>query len=193
MKKIVDENGKTYVEKKPFYKKWWFWLLVIVLVGGGAGSQLNKPQKVGEKPVEQASGSEKQDEPSSNAPEVFKVGDIIKDGDLEVVINSAQQTNEGLVAPEEGKAYFVIDATITNTGDKKENISSILMFELKDAEGRNKDMAFGVDTNGSLDGEILPSEKLTGQLAYEVDAEGELNLYINLSVFGGNTIKINVR
>ncbi len=32
VKKIVDENGKTYVQKKPFYKRVWFWLLAIVLV-----------------------------------------------------------------------------------------------------------------------------------------------------------------
>ena len=26
-KKITDENGKVYVEKKPFYKKGCFWIL----------------------------------------------------------------------------------------------------------------------------------------------------------------------
>lgn len=30
-KKIKDENGKIYVEKKPFYKKIWFIVLVIVI------------------------------------------------------------------------------------------------------------------------------------------------------------------
>ena len=31
-KKITGEDGKTYVEKKPIYKKWWFILLVVILV-----------------------------------------------------------------------------------------------------------------------------------------------------------------
>jgi len=31
-KEIKGENGKTYVQKKPFYKKFWFWLLVVVLI-----------------------------------------------------------------------------------------------------------------------------------------------------------------
>ncbi|WP_419155193.1 hypothetical protein [Weissella minor] len=35
-KKITDENGNTYVQKKPFYKKIWFWLLMIVLVAVAA-------------------------------------------------------------------------------------------------------------------------------------------------------------
>lgn len=37
-KKIVDENGNTYVQKKPFYKRWWFWLLVLIVVGGIGGN-----------------------------------------------------------------------------------------------------------------------------------------------------------
>ena len=36
-KKIQGEDGKTYVQKKPFYKRFWFWILVIVLVFVGAG------------------------------------------------------------------------------------------------------------------------------------------------------------
>ena len=31
-KKITDENGKTYVEKKPFYKKGCFWIVAVVAV-----------------------------------------------------------------------------------------------------------------------------------------------------------------
>ncbi|MGO3751176.1 MAG: OB-fold protein [Peptoniphilaceae bacterium] len=31
-KKIKDEDGKVYVEKKPFYKKWWFILIIVIIV-----------------------------------------------------------------------------------------------------------------------------------------------------------------
>ncbi|MGR3742149.1 DUF3862 domain-containing protein [Companilactobacillus sp. DQM5] len=31
-KKIKDENGKTYVQKKPFYKRVWFWILAIIVI-----------------------------------------------------------------------------------------------------------------------------------------------------------------
>jgi outer membrane protein assembly factor BamE (lipoprotein component of BamABCDE complex) len=31
-KKIKDEQGNTYVKKKPFYKKIWFWLLIIIII-----------------------------------------------------------------------------------------------------------------------------------------------------------------
>lgn len=31
-KEIKSKDGKTYVEKKPWYKKWWVWVLLVVLV-----------------------------------------------------------------------------------------------------------------------------------------------------------------
>ncbi|MBD5431678.1 MAG: hypothetical protein HDR41_04320 [Lactobacillus sp.] len=36
-KKIQGEDGKTYVEKKPFYKHVWFWIVVAVVVIAAAG------------------------------------------------------------------------------------------------------------------------------------------------------------
>lgn len=37
-KKIKDENGNVYVQKKPFYKKVWFWLLVVIVIFIGFGT-----------------------------------------------------------------------------------------------------------------------------------------------------------
>ena len=44
-KQIKGEDGKVYVEKKPFYKRVWFWILVVLVifigsaaVSGGNGS-----------------------------------------------------------------------------------------------------------------------------------------------------------
>ena len=31
-KKIKDADGKVYVEKKPFYKKWWFIAIIVIIV-----------------------------------------------------------------------------------------------------------------------------------------------------------------
>lgn len=36
-KKIKDENGNTYVQKKPFYKRWWFIAIVVIFVLGILG------------------------------------------------------------------------------------------------------------------------------------------------------------
>lgn len=48
-KKIQGDDGKTYVEKKPFYKRIWFWILVVILVFigiGAGGSNSNSENKV---------------------------------------------------------------------------------------------------------------------------------------------------
>lgn len=37
-KKIKDENGNTYVQKKPFYKRVWFWVLIVLVIIVAAGS-----------------------------------------------------------------------------------------------------------------------------------------------------------
>lgn len=50
-KKIQDENGNTYVEMKPWYKKWWVWLLAVIVVififgaFGGSNSKSNSSSK----------------------------------------------------------------------------------------------------------------------------------------------------
>lgn len=36
-KKIKDENGNVYIQKKPFYKRVWFWILIVILVFIGFG------------------------------------------------------------------------------------------------------------------------------------------------------------
>lgn len=40
-KKITGEDGKIYVEKKPFYKRWWFITLLLLVFVGGCSSLLN--------------------------------------------------------------------------------------------------------------------------------------------------------
>lgn len=50
-KKIQHENGNTYVEMKPWYKKWWAWLLAVIVVififgaFGGSNSKSNSSSK----------------------------------------------------------------------------------------------------------------------------------------------------
>lgn len=52
-KKIQGEDGKTYVEKKPFYKRVWFWIVVVLLffvgigaANGGGSNSANDNNKV---------------------------------------------------------------------------------------------------------------------------------------------------
>lgn len=45
---IKDENGKTYVEKKPVYKRIWFWILVAFLFIITMANGIAKPKQSNE-------------------------------------------------------------------------------------------------------------------------------------------------
>ncbi|MCB6839904.1 Ltp family lipoprotein [Weissella viridescens] len=64
-KKITDENGNVYVQKKPFYKRLGFWALVgilLIVIGGVLGASSESDSK--QQPSEQQT-SKKQ---TSNVP-----------------------------------------------------------------------------------------------------------------------------
>lgn len=94
-KKITDENGKTYVEKKPFYKKGCFWIVAVVAVaiiigavaGGSGGGSDNGGTKV-EKTTAKAKKS------SAKKTQFYKVGDTVKVGDVVYTLKSVEKTDE---------------------------------------------------------------------------------------------------
>ena len=93
-KKITDENGKTYVEKKPFYKKGCFWIIAVVAViiiaavaGSGSGDNGNGGTKV-EKTTAKAKKS------STKKTDFYKVGDTVKVGDVVYTLKSVEKTDE---------------------------------------------------------------------------------------------------
>ena len=94
-KKITDENGKTYVEKKPFYKKGCFWIIAVVAVaiigavaGGSGGGSDNGGTKV-EKTTAKAKKSS-----TKKTPKFYKVGDTVKVGDVVYTLKSVEKTDE---------------------------------------------------------------------------------------------------
>ena len=127
-------------------------------------------------------------------PKEYVVGNVQEDSGISIKVNSTRvsQGNE-YFKPEQGKVFFIIDITLENKTDEEVSISSLLSFELKDADGRDQEISIFADLNGSLDGKILPNEKMTGEIAYETSAEGKLYLYFTASLFSGKTLKFTVR
>lgn len=77
-KKITGDDGKTYVQKKPFYKRWWFILFAIVVISAGirsAGtsdsdsdsSSSSKEAKVSSSSQESSSSSEESSSSSESS------------------------------------------------------------------------------------------------------------------------------
>ena len=70
---IKDENGKTYVEKKPVYKRIWFWILMGALLGiinlavNGGKSEQPKPAAVHSVKATESEPTKTDDSESSEA------------------------------------------------------------------------------------------------------------------------------
>jgi hypothetical protein len=161
-------------------------LSVMIMIGCG---ETTTPEKVDPDKVSQQTEAQK-----PKPPEIFSVGEQIKMGDLAFIVNSVR-TSKGdeFFKPKENYIYKIIDVTLENLGKESESISSLLMFSVSDSEGYSYDTTIGPETKGSVDGELQPSRKLRGEIAFEipVDATGlELLFEPNLFGFGQAIIKI---
>jgi hypothetical protein len=95
-------------------------------------------------------------------------------------VNSVRRETSGALNPSSGNEYAIVNVTIENTdgtNDNGEAVSSLLMLELSDANGKSLDWAPGAKADPLLDtafqdtmkGENLKKgEKITGEVGYEV-------------------------
>ncbi|WPP08553.1 Ltp family lipoprotein [Pediococcus inopinatus] len=75
-KKIKGEDGKVYVQKKPFYKRFWFWVLVVIVIfgassalgGGSSDSSKSSSSEKSSKTAEKSSSSKASSSKKSNVP-----------------------------------------------------------------------------------------------------------------------------
>lgn len=44
-KKFKGEDGKFYVQKKPFYKKWWVWVIALFVIGAAGSGGDDSPKE----------------------------------------------------------------------------------------------------------------------------------------------------
>ena len=135
---------------------------------------------------------EKQEKKEEQAPKTYGVGDTATVENIDITVNSTRVAQSTLgVAPEDGKQYFVMDISLANNQDDTFNSSTMLCYSLKDEDGREQDLAFDVDLNGSLDTEIGAGQKGAGEIAYTVPAEGAL--YLTFTPTFGDSVQIQVR
>lgn len=153
-------------------------IFAFLLALGSSDSESSKPTK-----VEQPDGNT---EVKSEQQETFKVGETVKMGDLEFTVNGIRSDEGGdFYKPEEGNVFLIIDATIKNTGQDSNALSSLIMFKLYDSEFYEKDMSIFADTKGSLDGELGAGRTMRGEIAFEVGKdETEWEFIFEPNVFG---------
>lgn len=107
---------------------------------------------------------------------IYKVGDVVQVKDSTITLNSTKFTGDVL------KANF----TVENKGTKDMAVSSIISFSAKDSEGTKLDQSV-MDCGSSLDGKVLPGDKLRGDICWK-GANGVVKIYYEASLFGSGAI-----
>ncbi|MBU7536946.1 DUF4352 domain-containing protein [Leuconostoc lactis] len=185
-KKIVDENGKTFVQKKPFYKRVWFWILAVIVIAvifGSAGG--DRAKKVSSENTEKTSAK------ISN--ETFKVGDTVKADGVTLKLNKVD-FNDGssLSTPDSGKAYVIVNVTITNV-DKNKVSYNPLDFKLDDNGNQTDLTELVMDDNGNKItnddlkyGDLSKGASVTGSMIGQATKNDKLKLIYTGSLFSNN-------
>lgn len=185
-KKIVDENGKTFVQKKPFYKRVWFWILAVIVIAvifGSAGG--DRAKKVSSENTEKTSAK------ISN--ETFKVGDTVKADGVTLKLNKVD-FNDGssLSTPDSGKAYVIVNVTITNV-DKNKVSYNPLDFKLDDNGNQTDLTELVMDDNGNKItnddlkyGDLSKGASVTGSMIGQATKSDKLKLIYTGSLFSNN-------
>lgn len=117
-KKIRDEHGKVYVQKKPFYKRVWFIILVGLFVLGGlgrlAGSDKESTDTISSSVLESsqsstASSTEVSTTEASSSGETAPVADFVPADSTDATIESIATYNDYLEMYE-----FIVNEYVTN-------------------------------------------------------------------------------
>lgn len=161
---------------KPFYKKTWFIVLVVIVVlgvvGGAMGGNDDKPKKVDSTTqTENKTDNKEEEKEESNGPQIFNIVDVIEADDYKITVNgvrSATVDSTGYYKPKDGYEFFLVNITLENISDEDKTVSSIMMFKVVDQNGVSYDMTIFPDAQGSLDGTVAPTRKMTGEYCVEV-------------------------
>lgn len=186
--------------KKPFYKKWWFWLIVVIIVVGAIGS--GGESKDSGKEISKTSPTSKQTSKTASAEkteeaETYKIGDDVKVGKINVIINKCDEKKEFKSnnrfmknVNTEGK-FIAIDAKITNNDSEARTIDTN-MFKIVDSKNREFEVYSKAELMMILGDKYLflesvnPGMNRAGTFVFEVPAD--VNQY-SLKVYPGIMFK----
>lgn len=164
---------------------------IFATVGGCGGKDNSTPKKVNNT---NASTSSTESAKKSNEPQIFNVGDKIQLKDFNVTINSIR-TDYGneYFKPKDGNEYFYVDCTVENISNETQTLSSMLMFDIRDSDGRRCNQAISVTANGQLDGTMSVGQKITGEYAVEIPSgKTGMQLMFNSSFLNSEQVVVQL-
>ncbi len=184
-------------------------ILVISAFAGGGDKNTGGTQKIGEvsrtspaanpsesKKIEdtapeqtaqpESEESETETEPESPAEEVktiYNVGDILKDGDLEIVYMSSGEyvSDNEFLQPADGNKYIFIQLAFRNTSETQDATVSVYSFECY-ADGYNASAYYGGED--ALSATLSAGRSTSGYLYFEVPEDAaEIEIEYEPNVF----------
>jgi hypothetical protein len=212
-KKIKDENGNVYVKKTPFYKKWWFILIIVLIafgaIKGGSGTNSSKQSTSSNSSTQVTTSEEtvekKASEETKNTEEAtkaeHKIGEIVKVGDVEYIVNSKSLSQN--VGGEYGKTangiYLIVNVTVKNTGKKSIKVTDDFFKLLKGDTEYATDSAAGLYANEEAKfflSELNPENSITGNVVFDLSNEtanaSGLQLQVQTGIWGTQKGKISL-
>ena len=185
--------------KKPIYKRVWFWLLIAVVLiavfsGGKEDENSTENKKIGEVSSSQTTDqNEASEETSTAAAEetvqtVYKVGDILHDGNMDIVYVSSGDYKEDnqYLQPADGKKYIFLNFAFINTSDKSDSSISFYSFECY-ADGYSCDAYYGGDDD--LSATLSAGRSTQGSVYFEVPVDAkEIEVEYETNVFSQDKI-----
>jgi hypothetical protein len=147
-------------------KKFFKWLVIgfvgLMVIGFMIGgddetASTSGTAKVGEKKVEQ------KEEPKKD--QVYKVGDTIQVGDLQITITKASFTNPAEYSPAKKGKVLTLELATENKGESAFIDSSD--FNIYDKEGNQLDDYYGYN-DMAISGDLNKGKKMSGKLYYDV-------------------------
>ena len=212
-KKIKDENGNVYVKKTPFYKKWWFILIIVLIafgaIKGGSGTNSSKQSTSSNSSTQVTTSEEtvekKASEETKNTEEAtkaeHKIGEIVKVGDVEYIVNSKSLSQN--VGGEYGKTangiYLIGNVTVKNTGKKSIKVTDDFFKLLKGDTEYATDSAAGLYANEEAKfflSELNPENSITGNVVFDLSNEtanaSGLQLQVQTGIWGTQKGKISL-
>lgn len=156
-------------------------IIAIMIIGSLAGgSSTDTTEKIGEVSKEDTNSDSVNETTMDNAEQaeqedvktVYHVGDILKDGDMQIVYMSSGEhtTDNEFLQPAEGNKYIYIQLAFENTSADTDLAVSSFSFECY-ADGYNSEAYYGEDD--TLSSTLSPGRSASGYLYFEVPEDAE--------------------
>lgn len=164
-----------------------FIVIIVVIVHSSNGGQPTPPTSQATQPA--STGQQPQPTAKPAQPVANTIGKAVQVGSTWVVTINSVKTSPGseFTKPKNGNTFVVVDVTVKNISSSNQNVSSALMFNLKDATGQQYTEAF-TDFTTPPDGTATPNSLLRGQLAYGVPSADHTFTFSFQSDFTGSDI-----